>query len=150
VVDIKPNNMEELTEVITAAKFHPEHCNMLAYSTSRGMIKIVDTRASALCDSCSRVFEEPEDPNDRTFFTEIIASVSDFSFGDRGRYIVSRDYLSLKIWDLYMESKPVKVINIHNHLNNLLCELYEADQLFDKFRVAASPNFNYILSGGYG
>lgn len=73
-----------------------------------------------------------------------------FSFGDRGRYIVSRDYLSLKIWDLYMESRPVKVINIHNHLNNMLCELYEADQLFDKFRVAASPNFNYVLSGGYG
>lgn len=72
------------------------------------------------------------------------------SFGDRGRYIVSRDYLSIKIWDLYMESRPVKVINIHSHLNNLLCELYEADQLFDKFRVAASPNFNYILSGGYG
>ena len=77
VVDIKPNNMDELTEVITAAKFHPEHCNVLAYSTSRGMIKLVDTRVSALCDKCTRVFEEPEDPNERTFFTEIIASISD-------------------------------------------------------------------------
>ena len=63
---------------------------------------------------------------------------------------MSRDYLSLKVWDMYMESRPVKVINIHSHLNSLLCELYEADQLFDKFRVAASPDFKYILSGGYG
>jgi serine/threonine-protein phosphatase 2A regulatory subunit B len=78
VVDIKPPNMDELTEAITVAKFHPEHCHMLAYSTSRGMIKVVDTRASALCDTCSRVFEEPGDHSDRTFFTEVIASVSDF------------------------------------------------------------------------
>ena len=27
IVDIKPANMEELTEVITAAEFHPHQCN---------------------------------------------------------------------------------------------------------------------------
>lgn len=50
IVDIKPANMEELTEVITAAEFHPQHCNMFMYSSSKGTIKLCDMRESALCD----------------------------------------------------------------------------------------------------
>lgn len=50
IVDIKPANMEELTEVITAAEFHPIHCNLFMYSSSKGSIKLSDMRASALCD----------------------------------------------------------------------------------------------------
>jgi len=42
--------MEELTEVITAVEFHPEHCNTFLYSSSKGTIKIGDMRAAALCD----------------------------------------------------------------------------------------------------
>lgn len=43
--------MEELTEVITAAEFHPIHCNLFMYSSSKGTIKLADMRESALCDS---------------------------------------------------------------------------------------------------
>lgn len=50
ILDMKPKSMEELTEVITAAKFHPSHCNVFLYSSSRGSIKMGDMRASALCD----------------------------------------------------------------------------------------------------
>lgn len=42
--------MEELTEVITAAEFHPHHCNTFVYSSSKGTIRLCDMRASALCD----------------------------------------------------------------------------------------------------
>jgi serine/threonine-protein phosphatase 2A regulatory subunit B len=51
IVDIKPVNMEELTEVITAAEFHPIHCNLFMYSSSKGTIKLADMRESALCDA---------------------------------------------------------------------------------------------------
>lgn len=50
IVDIKPGNMEELTEVITAAEFHPNQCNTFVYSSSKGTIRMCDMRASALCD----------------------------------------------------------------------------------------------------
>lgn len=50
IVDIKPVNMEELTEVITAAEFHPINCNNFMYSSSKGTIKLADMRARALCD----------------------------------------------------------------------------------------------------
>ncbi|XP_024055149.1 serine/threonine-protein phosphatase 2A 55 kDa regulatory subunit B beta isoform [Terrapene carolina triunguis] len=57
IVDIKPANMEELTEVITAAEFHPHHCNTFVYSSSKGTIRLCDMRASALCDRHSKFFD---------------------------------------------------------------------------------------------
>lgn len=50
IVDIKPANMEELTEVITAAQFHPVNCNEFIYSSSKGTIRLCDMREKALCD----------------------------------------------------------------------------------------------------
>lgn len=46
-------------------------------------------------------FEEQEPPGSRSFFTEIIASISDIKFGKDGRYLLSRDYMSLKVCNSY-------------------------------------------------
>lgn len=54
ILDIKPVNMEELTEVITAAEFHPISCNLFCYSSSKGTVKLADMRDSALCDKHSK------------------------------------------------------------------------------------------------
>ena len=100
--------MEELTEVITAAEFHPVECNLLVYSSSKGTIRLCDMRSAALCDRHSKLFEEPEDPTNRSFFSEIISSISDVKLSNSGRYMISRDYLSVKVWDLHMETKPIE------------------------------------------
>ncbi|KAL4555544.1 hypothetical protein LXL04_038166 [Taraxacum kok-saghyz] len=55
IVDMKPANMEDLTEVIISVDFHPSHCNMLAYSSSKGSIRLLDLRQSALCDNHSKL-----------------------------------------------------------------------------------------------
>lgn len=126
VVDVKPPNLEELTEVITSATFHPQHCSQLIYSSSRGSIRLADLRDSALCDQHAKLFEVEEDPSQKSFFSEIISSISDAQFiGHEGRYILSRDYLTLKVWDVHMENRPVAVIPIHEYLKVHLCDLYE-------------------------
>ncbi|KAH7105799.1 protein phosphatase 2A regulatory subunit PR55 [Auriculariales sp. MPI-PUGE-AT-0066] len=149
IVDIKPVNMEELTEVITAAEFHPSHCNLFMYSSSKGTIKLADMRDSALCDRHAKQFEEEEDPTNRSFFSEIISSISDVKFSQDGRYILSRDYLTLKIWDVNMDTRPVKTINIHDHLRGKLCDLYENDCIFDKFECGWSGQGTHVLTGSY-
>ena len=58
------------------------------------------------------VFEEPEDPNSRSFFSEIISSISDVKFSHNGRYMITRDYLSVKVWDLNMENRPVETFQV--------------------------------------
>ena len=58
------------------------------------------------------VFEEPEDPNSRSFFSEIISSISDVKFSHGGRYMITRDYLSVKVWDLNMENRPIETFQV--------------------------------------
>jgi len=149
ILDIKPANMEELTEVITSSEFHPQHCNIFMYSSSKGAIRLGDMRSAALCDNSAKVFEAEEDPGSKSFFSEIISSISDIKFSDDGRYILSRDYLTLKVWDMNMESKPVKTIRIHDYLRSKLCDLYENDCIFDKFECNFGPNAEYAITGGY-
>ena len=86
------------------------------------------------------VFEEPEDPTNRSFFSEIISSISDVKFSHNGRYMVTRDYLSVKVWDLQMDSKPIETFQVHEYLRSKLCSLYENDCIFDKFECAWSGN----------
>ncbi|KAG6782081.1 hypothetical protein POTOM_011469 [Populus tomentosa] len=149
IVDVKPANMEDLTEVITSAEFHPGHCNTLAYSSSKGSIRLIDLRQSALCDSHAKLFEEPEAPGSRSFFTEIIASISDIKFARDGRHILSRDYMTLKLWDINMDSGPVATFQVHEHLRPKLCDLYENDSIFDKFECCLSGDGLRVATGSY-
>ncbi|KAJ6963704.1 hypothetical protein NC652_002122 [Populus alba x Populus x berolinensis] len=149
IVDVKPANMEDLTEVITSAEFHPSHCNMLAYSSSKGSIRLIDMRQSALCDSHAKLFEEPEAPGSRSFFTEIIASISDIKFARDGRHILSRDYMTLKLWDINMDSGPVATFQVHEYLRPKLCDLYENDSIFDKFECCSSGDGLRVATGSY-
>ncbi|KAB1281561.1 Serine/threonine-protein phosphatase 2A 55 kDa regulatory subunit B beta isoform, partial [Camelus dromedarius] len=245
IVDIKPANMEELTEVITAAEFHPHHCNTFVYSSSKGTIRLCDMRASALCDRHTKfwtnlphssptlevpsygegvaragdlqetklataglevqgeepgfllavvmgnsavpitlhwlhqeivnhvskqesmpgvllreemsaevsdlkpVFEEPEDPSNRSFFSEIISSISDVKFSHSGRYIMTRDYLTVKVWDLNMENRPIETYQVHDYLRSKLCSLYENDCIFDKFECVWNGSDSVIMTGSY-
>ncbi|OON14278.1 hypothetical protein X801_09929, partial [Opisthorchis viverrini] len=96
IVDLKPPNMEDLSEVITCARFHPSQCHLLAYSTSRGVIRLCDMRIRALCDNHVLAFEDPRLSHNLGFFADIIASLSDFRFAHSGQYVLARDYLSLK------------------------------------------------------
>ncbi|EPY77940.1 hypothetical protein CB1_001159025 [Camelus ferus] len=240
IVDIKPANMEDLTEVITASEFHPHHCNLFVYSSSKGSLRLCDMRAAALCDKHSKragnpgvpcdpqprcfscccmdaprpqfllapeaglawthvssftwmfshiraeegpvaratkskdqavptyssslsppvlsasadlqrhlLFEEPEDPSNRSFFSEIISSVSDVKFSHSGRHMLTRDYLTVKVWDLNMEARPIETYQVHDYLRSKLCSLYENDCIFDKFECAWNGSDSVIMTGAY-
>ncbi|ODV58885.1 protein phosphatase 2A regulatory subunit CDC55 [Ascoidea rubescens DSM 1968] len=149
IIDIKPVNMEELTEVLTSAAFHPTSCNIFMYSSSKGIVKLADMRENAFCDSKTKVFEEHINPQSHNFFTEITSSISDVKFSNDGQYIASRDYMTAKIWDVRMENKPVRTINVHNHLREKLCDVYEVDAIFDKFQCVFSGDSKSILTGSY-
>lgn len=95
------------------------------------------------------VFEEEEDPATKSFFSEIISSISDVRFSHDGRYIMSRDYLTLKVWDVNMESRPLATIPIHDYLRPKLCDLYENDCIFDKFEGNWGPTGSTVLTGSY-
>lgn len=94
-------------------------------------------------------FEQEEDPASRSFFSEIISSISDVRFSHDGNHILSRDYLTVKIWDVRQEKTPVKTIPIHEHLRPRLCDTYENDSIFDKFEVVFSGDAKNVMTGSY-
>ncbi|KAE8726561.1 Serine/threonine protein phosphatase 2A 55 kDa regulatory subunit B beta isoform [Hibiscus syriacus] len=149
IVDMKPSNMEDLTEVITSAEFHPTHCNLLSYSSSRGFIRLVDMRQSALCDFNAMIFRDEQSHGSPSFLTEIVASISDIKFSVDGRHILSRDYMNLKLWDVRMDSSPVATFKIHEHLRPNLCDLYTNDSIFDKFECCVSGDGLHFATGSY-
>lgn len=156
VVDCKPPTIEDLTEVITSATFHPSHGNLFMYSTSRGSLRLCDLRDSALCDQSSLIFGgSPSSSanggnNNNGFFDEIISSVTDvkFSPSDPNRFI-SRDYLNTHLWDMRKDSGPLLSIPIHDHIRPRLCDLYENDSVFDKFECSFNHDGSSIISGSY-
>ncbi len=185
IVDIKPENMEDLAEVITSATFHPTHCNIFMYGSSQGTIKVGDLRASALCDKQSKVFQDSHTSTNNensqyvsifiprvvsvhylfgfllslvclqlsekhsekhhslfylNRYLDIVSSISDVKFTADGRYILSRDFMTLKFWDMHMEREPVCTYQVHDHLQPKLTDLYHNDMIFDKFECAVSRN----------
>lgn len=68
------------------------------------------------------MFEEPEDPGSRSFFSEIISSVSDVKFSHSGRYLLTRDYLTAKVWDLNMDKGPVETYQVRQQNPAALCD----------------------------
>eukprot|EP00210_Caulerpa_lentillifera_P001447 g1389.t1 len=151
IVDLKPDNMEDLTEVITCSECHPQHCFLFAYSSSKGLTRLVDRRQRALCDyeDSALLFESPEQPHDHSLFSEIVNSISDIKFSGDGRYLLTRDYLTLKLWDLHMNTCPVEIFNVHDHLRGKLYDLYECDRIFDKFTCALSHDGQRCMTGSY-
>nr|CAB3450379.1 unnamed protein product [Digitaria exilis] len=122
IVDMKPKDMEDLVEVITTAEFHPSSCSLLAYGSSRGLLRLVDLRRSALCDK---------------------------SFIDEGRYLLTRDYMNLKLWDLRVETSPVATYKVQESLRPKLAELYTEDYIFDRFSCCASKDGSSFATGSY-
>lgn len=87
--------------------------------------------------------------------------------------MMSRDYMTIKVWDLHMETKPIETypvcilfletsililtdiiliqisFQVHEYLRPKLCSLYENDCIFDKFECCWSGTDQYIMTGAY-
>ncbi|CAD7695203.1 unnamed protein product [Ostreobium quekettii] len=149
MVDMKPNNMEDLEEVITCADFHPHHCNIFTFASSKGIIRLADMRKSARCESYEQVMGIKLNPEGKSFFSEMISSISDLKFSADGRYILVRDYMTLRLWDMHMTTAPVATYNVHEQLRSGLCQLFENDAIFDKFTCCFSPDGQHVATGTY-
>lgn len=148
IVDLKPESMENLSEVITTSAFHPKSCNIFCYSTSRGITNLCDMRVNANCDKPLRYFKF-DDPTYRGFFSEVVASIADAQFSNCGNCVATRDYIGVKLWDTRMDSKCILHYQVQDYLKPHLCSMFENDLIFDKFMVSWSHNDRRIVTGSY-
>lgn len=152
VVDVKPDKIHDLSEVITRAQFHPEHCHLFAYGNSRGVVRLCDLRESALCNGSASSFatrRATDDEKGAAFFSEIVGAISDVRFSPSGRHLLTRDFLRLRLWDVRMEHRPLLTVPVHEHLRRRLDALYQNEAVYDKFQCGFDASGGSILAGSY-
>ncbi|WZZ43032.1 hypothetical protein YC2023_039291 [Brassica napus] len=63
------------------------------------------------------------------------------------------DYMTLKLWDINLDSGPVSTFQVHEHLKTKgqfpLCDLYENDSVFDKFECCLNGDGLRVATGSY-
>ena len=111
---MKPEGQAEISELISAAAFHPQQCHLLMHGSTKGFLRLGDMRERALLDRHASVLLKPfrKSPQflteDDAYFCEITNSVLDFKFSPDGNQVLARDYMTLRLWDLKMPNKPVR------------------------------------------
>lgn len=140
--------VEDMKENISCAKMHPASDSLFVFGTNKGTLKLVDMRVSAICDNTALNFKY-ETAGKKNFFSDMVSSYSSAELMKGGKYLVSRDYLTVKIWDICNTKKPISVITVQESVKAKLCEMFENDCILDRFCSSASPDGNTILTGNY-
>ncbi|KAL0234202.1 hypothetical protein PCE1_001239 [Barthelona sp. PCE] len=149
IVDLQPSDLEQLSEIITTCEAHPVNSSLFAYATTRGSVRLIDTRQRALHDSPALNFDTPSAQDN--FFSEVMHHIGSIKFlkDKTSDQFVTRDYFSVKLWDVRQPQKPIRSISVHEHLRPRLLELYENEALFDRFKLVTSASGSHFLTGSY-
>ncbi|KYQ91149.1 hypothetical protein DLAC_08062 [Tieghemostelium lacteum] len=155
IIDLKPNNIQLLNEIIRVSEFHPKECNLLIYGTSRGSINLCDMRESALVNSSSKVFGGYKGKITTTqhpsIFSSYLDPILDLKFSYDGRLIASRTLDTLSIWDIAQDSQPLSTVNLYNESNLLpkLYDMHESSAHVDRFQCRFLSDNKTIVTGSY-
>jgi len=85
---------------------HPMSDSLFLYGSNKGSLRLGDLRQSANVDSTALNFKI-ESQQQKNYIYELISSYSSADFVKGGKYVVSRDYLTVKLWDVCNTKKPV-------------------------------------------
>ena len=151
LIDLGLKNVDDLTSTISSTCAHYANPNLFIYSSTNGVIYLYDLRISSQCDPNALVFSYQQNipSGKRNFFTDILNSVSYAKFSPDSNSIISREYTGVKIWDLRNNSGPFHSVKICGYLENKLCQLYETENVFDRFPVESSGDFCTLVTGSY-
>lgn len=79
----------------------------------------------------------------------MISSYSSLCFFNNNKYIASRDFLTVKVWDVCKTDKPIITVTLQEGIKSKLCEIFQNDCIFDKFNISISKDSNTLLTGNY-
>lgn len=99
---------------------HPKNDSIFLYGMNKGSLKLGDLRISANIDTNSQSYKVISTTKNN-YLLNLISNISSATFTKNCKYIVSRDYLTVKIWDICNNKKPVNTIMLHEGLKSKLC-----------------------------
>lgn len=166
ITDFFPTDGSPPREVITCMDTHPLNSHIFVHGSNLGKMRICDLRQRALADSAAKMFNsvrnprlipgkqllnpmnQMDDEEQQSLFDEVTSGVAGAKFSRGGRYIFSRDYMSVKIWDVRYEKRPFEKLYTQEFLRERLFELYQNEYLADAFGLGVSSSGD-VVTGSY-
>lgn len=136
-------------EGINCCQLHPKHDSIFLYGMSKGSLRVGDLRVSSSVDTNSVCYRPSSCNRQQNVLIDMISSISSAVFAKNGKYLISRDFLTVKIWDVCNTKKPLNCITINEGIKSKLGEMVENDSIYDQFTVSASNDSATVLTGSY-
>lgn len=116
LVDYNRQKFGDHDEIVTSARFSQES-PMFLYSTNTGKVNICDLRESSDFHERPSVQFTPKARRVPTIFDRFLNVVSQAQFvPNNPNVVVSRDYLSVKLWDLRMGGDSRMIVDSGNDI----------------------------------
>lgn len=165
LIEYKRNKVKSEDEAITRARFSADR-NMFLYATSFGNLHVCDLReASSFHSKPSLSFSlRRHAQNSQNVFDPWLNCISDASFlPGSSPQLVSRDYLSVRLWDMRTASssaggmvvdsapnvRPVYTAQVTDYMERNLANLYHNSNIADQFFLELSPDGRHMATGAY-
>ena len=157
LVDYERRHSAFEDERILNAKFNQNSGCIFLYTTSTGKINLCDLRErSDFHNRQSLQLDVSKSSNvsgiKSSAFNKWIDCVSSAQFVPFSDKIASRDYLTVKLWDLRtagMNCKPLYSAQCTDYMERNLTQLLENENLEDQFFLDVTPDGKHIATGGY-
>uniref|UniRef100_A0A0K0DXJ7 Serine/threonine-protein phosphatase 2A 55 kDa regulatory subunit B n=1 Tax=Strongyloides stercoralis TaxID=6248 RepID=A0A0K0DXJ7_STRER len=152
LVDYKSKlRVDDNFSCLICMKSHTTKSFIFGYGLSNGDIRLADMRDRRNCDISAKVF--PKIQLD-TLYRRDVASHFDWacgiSFSNDGRYLLSRDIHTLKVWDINYEREPLALYYVDENLTTLLHGLNDVECLVDRLSCTWSGDDIHIITGSFG
>lgn len=121
VIDKTPFDLDEVNEVITCSELSSINDNLFVFGTSRGTINMCDLRIKAT-DCVSDIYKNRVKQNGS--LEEVLGSISHCHFNKEDNFIISRDYLTVKIWDVRMGKHVYKEIEVYEPIKSKMVRFF--------------------------
>lgn len=151
MVDMERKKDKTQQEGISCARFNQNVGTSFLYGTTQGKTYICDVRENSdfhKGKSSVSIDSSKGYVGKASAFNKWTNAVSDARFiGDNN--IVTRDYMTVKLWDLRSSGKPLYSAQVTDYLERNLASLMDQDCLDDQFFMDVTPDGKHIATGGY-
>lgn len=142
-------DLSEKDEKITKMTVRQNIVSSVLFGTDKGSSKLLDMRVGNKCVvTCPTIFEETDCPfNSSTINTK---AIHDLCFLPCDEWMfVTRDFLSLNLWDLRKPSELAQKVFVYEPMLSSLGDYNMFDYNIYKFNVAPSSFKAEVVTGGY-
>lgn len=134
----------DIDELLTVCRTHPHHNQLLCLGSSKGLVRLYDLRCQSIADPQLTMQRYGRK---KSSLSEITDSILDAKFSRCGRYLITRDYLSVSMYDLYYPRDAIVTYSVHPHLvsNVRLVSALKNESIFDSFSCDISPDTTFVF-----